>query len=207
MTETLHFPDRTATEDAFQWLEEIQSDQALAWVAEQNERTIGLLDAVAIEQTSRQVLDVLDDTDRIPMVSKRGDFLYNYWKDAEHPRGLWRRTTLESYRTAEPLWDILLDVDALGRREGTQWVFASAEMLYPTFTRALLSLSPDGGDAVVIREFDLESRAFAEDGFNLPVAKTSVSWIDADAIFVSTDFGPGQTLAARRAGGRGDTGP
>src|SRR5680860_1429311 len=143
MTDTSTYPDRGAVEDEWQWLEEIHSEQALAWVAKQNERTIGRLDAAALEETRQRVLDVLDSTDRIPQVTSHGAFLYNFWQDASHPRGLWRRTTLESYRAASPAWNILLDVDDLGRREGVEWVFAGVHLLFPAFDRALIRLSPD----------------------------------------------------------------
>jgi prolyl oligopeptidase len=191
MIDAAHFPDRDAAEDEFQWLEDVQSDRALAWLSEQNARTTGLFAAHELEQSSKRILEVLDSTDRIPMVSKRGAFLYNFWRDAEHPRGLWRRTTLDSYRTPEPEWDILLDVDELCRLEDAEWVFVTADLLFPQYTQALIRLSPDGGDATVVREFDLETRTFVAGGFNLPSAKTNVSWIDIDTIFVSTDFGPG----------------
>lgn len=191
MTDQAEFPDRDAAEDEFLWLEDVHSDRALGWVSEQNARTTGVFAADKLAQSRDRILEVLDSTDRIPMVSRRGEFLYNFWRDAEHPRGLWRRTTLDSYRTPEPEWDILLDVDELCRLENAEWVFASAEMLFPRYTQALIQLSPDGGDATVVREFDLETRTFVADGFNLPTAKTSVSWIDDGAIFVSTDFGPG----------------
>lgn len=191
MTGDIRFLDRDAAEDEFLWLEDVHSDRALAWVSEQNARTNGLFAAHALEQSSKQILEVLDSTDRIPMALKRGAFLYNFWRDAEHPRGLWRRTTRDSYTTVEPEWDILLDVDELCRLEGAEWVFAGADMLFPQYTKALIRLSPDGGDATVIREFDLETRVFVADGFNLPSAKTNVSWIDSNTIFVSTDFGPG----------------
>src|SRR5690606_14496396 len=121
MTETPLFPDRQATEDEFQWLEEIPSDEALAWVEEQNQRTSQRIDAARRERTAARVLEVLDSTERIPMVTRRGQYLYNFWQDAEHPRGLWRRTTPESYETPDPEWDVLLDVDELGRKDGQQW--------------------------------------------------------------------------------------
>ena len=167
------------------------SVQALAWVDDQNARTTAAIDATSLETTKRRILEVLDSTDRIAMVSRHGEFLYNFWRDADHPRGLWRRTTLANYRTAEPDWDLLLDVDALCRREDATWVFAGADVLFPDYDRALFRLSPDGGDAVVIREFDLKSKTFVPNGFTLPHGKTFVSWIDRDTIFVGTDFGPG----------------
>ncbi len=190
MTEKPHYPDRAATEDEFLWLEDILSEKALAWVEEQNDRTSQHIDAKRREHTAARVLEVLDSTERIPMVTRRGPYLYNFWQDAEHPRGLWRRTTHESYETDTPDWDVLLDVDELGRKDGQKWVFQGAQMLYPEYTRALVELSPDGGDANVVREFDVERREFVEDGFRLPVAKTSLTWVDIDTVLVSTETGP-----------------
>jgi prolyl oligopeptidase len=191
MPATQTFPDRLKIDDEFAWLEEIASDRALDWVTQQNHRTEAMLHTKRFTRMNQRILDVLDSTARIPEVAKRGAFLYNFWKDAEHPRGLWRRTTFEEYRTEQPPWDVLLDIDELCRAEGVQWVFAGARLLFPDYKRALIQLSPDGGDAVAIREFDLESRVFIPDGFTLPIAKTSVSWIDDQTIFVATDFGPG----------------
>ena len=185
-----NFPDRKA-DDEFLWLEDIYGDAALDWVAAQNARTLQMLGTPSFERTYRRVLEVLDSTDRIPDVVKRGAFLYNFWKDATHPRGLWRRTTLASFRTDSPDWETLLDVDELGRTDQVPWVFAGAQLLRPEFTRALIRLSPDGGDAVSVREYDLATRAFVADGFALPHAKSSVSWVDQDTVLVATDFGPG----------------
>ncbi|GAB3272474.1 prolyl oligopeptidase family serine peptidase [Arthrobacter pigmenti] len=177
--------------DEFQWLEDIYGSEQLSWVAEQNARTDEMLESGGYEDLERSVLEVLDSNDRIPMVTKRGDFYYNFWRDEVNPRGLWRRTTWESYQSPEPEWEVLLDVDRLAREEETEWVFAGASLLRPDYTRALLFLSPDGGDAKAVREFDVESRSFVDGGFNLPSAKTNVSWVDRDTIYVGTDFGPG----------------
>jgi len=194
MTSTSETPSTPIAEqpaDEFLWLEEIYGEKPLAWVAHENEKTAGMLHTPEFDRTQASILEVLDSTDRIPMVGKYGDWYYNFWKDAEHPRGIWRRTTPASYRTASPAWETVLDIDALGKAEGTDWVFKGAQMLYPDYDRALLSLSPDGGDAVTLREFDVEAKAFVEDGFVLPTAKMWCDWIDRDAIWVSTDFGPG----------------
>jgi prolyl oligopeptidase len=178
-------------EDPYLWLEDVGGEEALAWVRAQNERTIGeLASSAEFERTRAEILEVLDSDDRIPYVQRRGDLLYNYWQDAEHPRGLWRRTTLKSYRTDRPDWDVLLDVDALGAAEGENWVWKGAIVHRPEHRRALLQLSRGGADAAVVREFDLETRTFVEDGFQLPEAKSIVGWLDADTLYVGTDFGP-----------------
>lgn len=184
------YPDRERATDENLWLEDIHGEKQLAWVLEQNERTLSMFNAEQLAETKANVLEVYDSDDRIPMVTKHGNWFYNFWQDAHHPRGLWRRTSLESYRSNSPEWNLLLDIDALGEAEGTQWVFAGADLCYPDFGRALLSLSPDGGDAVIVREFDVETKQFLADGFHVPYAKSDIAWIDADTIFVATDFGP-----------------
>ena len=173
------------------WLEDIYGEKPLAWAAEQTENTLDTFRSPEFDALTGRLLEVIDSDERIPLVSRHGDFLYNFWRDSAHPRGLWRRTTLESYRTPQPDWDLLLDVDELGRTENTEWVFSHSRLLPNDYTRALLALSPDGGDAVTVREFDLVSRTFVADGFVIPTAKTNASWIDRDTIYVGTDFGPG----------------
>ncbi len=172
------------------WLEDIHGEEQLAWVREQNARTEELLEDSEYAAVEAGILEVLDSTDRIAMVSKRGDYYYNFWKDQEHPKGLWRRTTWESYLSEEPEWDVLLDVDALAAAEGVEWVFHGAGFLRPAdgseYRLAMVSLSPDGGDADRHREFDVESRTFVEGGFDLPTAKGNVSWLDADTLLVSS---------------------
>ncbi|MFR9774796.1 prolyl oligopeptidase family serine peptidase [Micromonospora sp. MS34] len=139
-----------------------------------------------------EIRQVLDAEDRIPYPGWRGDHLwYDFWTDAAHPRGLWRRTTLDQYRRPEPEWEVLLDVDALAAQEGENWVWQEVTVLRPGYDRCLISLSRGGADAVVVREFDLVRREFVADGFTLPEAKSSVCWIDADHVYVATDFGPG----------------
>ncbi|GGC98501.1 putative peptidase [Tersicoccus solisilvae] len=181
--------------DEFLWLEDIHGSEPLAWAEQQNGRTLAALGTGAYDRLREQILAVLDDTAKIPDVTKRGPYYYNFWRDETNPRGLWRRTTWASYQRQQPEWEVLLDVDALATTDGTPWVFAGASLLRPEpgqpWRRGLVKLSPDGGDAVRVREFDVETRQFVADGFDLPTAKTQVSWVDADTIFVGTDTGPG----------------
>ncbi|MEU2611152.1 prolyl oligopeptidase family serine peptidase [Micromonospora sp. NPDC007271] len=180
-------------DDPYLWLEDLDGAEAAGWVRERNAETMAVLTGgerfVALRAEIRQVLDA---EDRIPYPSWRGDgFYYNFWTDATHPRGLWRRTTRDRYRRAEPEWDVLLDVDALAAEEGENWVWRKVTVLRSGYERCLISLSRGGADAVVVREYDLRRRAFVEDGFGLPEAKSDVCWIDSDHIYVGTDFGPG----------------
>ncbi|PWH07674.1 S9 family peptidase [Brachybacterium endophyticum] len=199
-------PDAETAADPWQWLEDVTGEKALDHVRERNARAESEIDAVEdprgdgslSEHLQQDILQILDASDRIPGVTKRGEFLYNVWTDAEHERGLWRRTTLESYREDEPEWDVLLDVDALGREEDENWVWHGAQLLRPVegepYRRALVSLSRGGSDADVTREFDLETRRFvpvADGGFERPEAKGSLHWIDEDTVWVTTDFGEG----------------
>lgn len=182
------------TTDPYLWLEDVTGEEALDWVRARNEPTkaqfCGGESEDEFERMRTEALEVLDTDARIPYVRRRGDYLYDFWRDANNPRGLWRRTTLESYRTDAPEWDVLIDVDELGRTDNKKWVWAGADVIEPEFTRALIRLSPGGSDAVIVREFDMVTREFVADGFELPEAKSQVGWDDPDTILVGTDFGP-----------------
>lgn len=178
--------------DPYLWLEDVDSERALAWVREQNARTSKELEAAPRFETIRaRLLAAYDSEERIPHVTRRGDYLYNFWRDTRNVRGLWRRTTLQEYRKPEPRWETVLDVDALALRENENWVWASVACEYPDYDRCLIGLSRGGGDTTVIREFDTRTRQFVRDGFVLPAAKTRIAWRDRDSVFVGTDFGPG----------------
>jgi len=200
--------------DPFAWLEDVDGGAALAWVRERNEHAHATLGATQdFAATEAAIREVLDSDERIPDVSRIGDHLYNFWRDAEHERGLWRRTTLEEYRTDDPAWETVLDLDALAAEEGESWVWHGASLLRPTpaqlaagepWRRALVDLSPGGSDADVTREFDLVERRFvpaSEGGFERDTAredgrtgaKGGLAWADEDTVYVFTDFGPGTT--------------
>ena len=183
----------TPDDDPYLWLEDVQGERALAWVRERNAQSRHALEAWPdFGVTRTRIREVLDSRERIPAVVRRGPWLYNFWQDAEHPRGLWRRTTLAEYRKPQPAWEVLLDVDALGRDEKVNWVWAGAQCLRPADTRCLVMLSRGGADAHVVREYDLAARRFvSDDAFVLPEAKSSVDWLDADTVLVATDLGPG----------------
>ena len=187
MTQTISPP----TADPYQWLEEVQGERALAWVRERNALSLKTLQTSPNYAPLRQeLLAVLNSRDRIPQVRRYGPWLYTLWQDEQHPRGLWRRTSLAEYRKAAPLWQTVLDLDALGAAEKESWVFGGAACLAPDYRRCLVSLSRGGADAHVVREFDTETLQFVDGGFQLPEAKSEVDWIDADHIYVATDFGP-----------------
>jgi prolyl oligopeptidase len=178
--------------DPYLWLEDVTGEKALAWVKARNADSMAEIASVpAFPALKADLLAILDSSARIPYVSKRGPYFYNFWRDAKNPKGLWRRTTLDEYRKAAPTWDVVIDLDALAAAEKENWVWAGAQILRPDYRRALVSLSRGGADATVVREFDLERRAFVKDGFQLPEAKGGLSWIDQDHVYVSTDFGPG----------------
>lgn len=179
--------------DPYLWLEEVRGESALAWVKKRNDEAttqlVGESDEFAALQT--RIRSILDSDDRIPFVTKLGDQYYNFWQDEDHERGIWRRTTFEEYRKADPNWEVVLDIDKLGETEGESWVWQRASTLRPTHDRALVSLSRGGSDAAVVREFDLNTKSFVAHGFQLEEAKSDVAWIDKNTILVGTDFGPG----------------
>ena len=174
------------------WLEDVTGERALAWVRERNAATEAeLANTPRFKKLEGDIRAILDSDAKIPGVEKIGAYYYNFWKDAQHERGVWRRTTLEEYRKPSPKWETVLDIDALNRAEGAKWVWHGADCLRPDYTRCLVALSNGGADADVTREFDLTTKAFVEGGFFRPEAKGGLGWIDRDRVYVFTDFGAG----------------
>jgi len=178
------------SQDPFLWLEDVTGEKALDWVKLRNQDTRSKLDNDAGFLQLRGGLQViLDSKDRIPGITKMGNAVYNFWTDAEHPRGVWRKTTLDEYRKAEPKWETVLDIDALAKTEKENWVFKNSQCREPAYDRCLIELSRGGADAVTLREFDLQKKQFVKNGFNLPEAKMTVDWRDLNTVFIATDFG------------------
>lgn len=179
-------------DDPLRWLEDVAGARALEWVQGQNARTRARFESEpGFAPLRARMQSILDAKDRIAYVQHMGGYYYNFWRDAEHPRGLWRRTTPAQYRCEAPQWEVLLDLDALAAAEGENWVWKGEHSRYPDWDRSLVHLSRGGADAVVVREFDLATRSFVRGGFELAEAKSDVHWIDRDEIYVGTDFGPG----------------
>ncbi|WP_125776732.1 prolyl oligopeptidase family serine peptidase [Antribacter gilvus] len=201
-------PIDPAAPDPFTWLEEVEGAQSLAWVRDRNAESAAALGGDLFAAIEDEVREVLDSEAKIPHVSEVGGHYYNFWQDARHERGLWRRTTPESYRTESPEWETVLDLDAVAEAEGNSWVWHGASVLRPTperlaagepFRRALVELSPGGSDSDVTREFDLVEKRFvepAEGGFRREQAKGGLSWADEDSVYVFTDLGPGTLTPA-----------
>jgi prolyl oligopeptidase len=182
----------TAAEDPYIWLEEVQGEKALTWVRERNAASQAVLKVRPEYEVSRaKVLEILNSPDKIPAIQRIGNFVYNLWQDDKSVRGLWRRTTLDDYKKDKPTWEAVLDLDALGAAEKQSWVWAGVNPLPPAYERCLVSLSPGGSDAAVVREFDLKTKQFVKDGFTLPEAKSDVTWLNLDTLLVGTDFGEG----------------
>ena len=179
-------------DDPYLWLEEVEGRLSLEWVEERNRETMAELRSdERYDRFLQQAGELLNAKDRIPYGSIRGKYIYNFWQDAEHVRGILRRTTLASYRAAEPEWEPVLDVDALAKAENENWVYKGIAWLAPGYERCLIKLSRGGTDASVHREFDALAKSFLEDGFALPQAKSGVAWLDRDTLLVGTDWGEG----------------
>ncbi len=179
-------------QDSFSWLEEIDGAKALEWVKAQNARTTKDLEAVPVfKPIYNRTLEIMDSKERIPTPSLHGTEVYNFWQDDVHKRGIWRRTSLASYRTDAPEWETVIDVDALSKADGQPWVFKGASCLPPAYQDCMVALSRGGSDAVVYREFDTVAKSFVKDGFSLPEAKSRVAWRDKDTLWLGTDFGKG----------------
>jgi prolyl oligopeptidase len=177
--------------DPYLWLSNIHGARALAWVKRETDKSDKLLRAdPTYQRTHDAILKSLDVKDRIPKVILDHGDAHNFWQDAAHVRGIWRRTTIADYAAKAPHWEILLDLDALDAAEKTPWVWQGADCA-PGGDRCLLKLSPGGGDAATVREFSLKTKTFVEGGFRLPEAKLTATYLDADHVLVATDFGAG----------------
>ncbi|RUW97705.1 S9 family peptidase, partial [Mesorhizobium sp. M8A.F.Ca.ET.023.01.1.1] len=170
---TLDAPD----DDPYVWLEDVEGERALAWAAGQSARTLKHFGGTQFERDRAALTAIFDNRDNLPLIARRSQYLYNYWRDDGNPRGLWRRTTLAAYMKADPQWELLLDLDALAASDGEDWIWDGASIEPERRERAVLRLSRGGSDAVVHREFDLISLSFVADGFNLPEAKGYVNWL------------------------------
>ena len=190
--------DMTATnDDPNLWLEDISGPAALQWVRAHNAISTKQLESAPGFQTlQNRLLDILNSRQRIPQVTKHGAFCYNFWRDDKNPRGLWRRATLDEYKKPVPDWETVLDLDQLALTEKENWVWHDYTVLKPSCDRCLVELSRGGADAVVIREFDLNSKQFVPGGFTVPEAKSNVAWRDRDSLYIATDFGPDSLTAS-----------
>ncbi|MFD1984700.1 prolyl oligopeptidase family protein [Mesorhizobium newzealandense] len=184
---TLNAPD----DDPYLWLEDVEGERALDWAASQSARTLEHFDGTQFERDHDALTAIFDRLDNIPLITRRGQHLYNLWRDARNPRGLWRRTTLAAYMTADPQWEPLLDLDALAARDSEDWIWGGASVEPDKRERAVLRLSRGGSAAVAHREFDLGTLSLVADGFNLPEAKGGINWLDPDTLLLSSAFGDG----------------
>jgi prolyl oligopeptidase len=182
--------------DPYLWLEDVHGEKSLEWVQAQNARATAILRADPDYQSDYQaILRVMDASDRIPYGDLDHTYVFNFWQDAEHPKGVWRRTGIADYARPAPSWEGLLDLDRLAQEERENWVWKGADCT-PSLKRCLVQLSRGGGDAVVVREFDLAARSFAKSGFTLEEAKSSITWLDEDTVLFGTDFGPGSMTSS-----------
>ncbi len=197
MTTRTHRPTLAAPDDdPFLWLEEIEGEGATAWVDDCTAKTLRRFGGAQYDLDRIALAALFDRPDRIPGVTRRGAYLYNLWQDAEHPRGLWRRTTLGSYRETNPAWDVLLDLDALARNEDEDWVWSGSSIEPTEQRRTILRLSRGGSDAVVLREFDFDARCFIPEGFVLPESKGGIDWLDPETLLLSSAFGEGMATTS-----------
>ena len=179
-------------EDPYLWLEEVENKKALAWAEKRSDQDVAVLKAVPeFSDIHAELLEIYNSQDRIPTPAFRADWIYNFWRDKDHVRGIWRRTKLPEFTRGEPDWETVLDVDALARADGENWVWKGANCLEPQYRRCIILLSRGGADATVAREFDTVAKVFVEGGFALPEAKSSLGWKDENTLWVGTDFGDG----------------
>jgi prolyl oligopeptidase len=184
---------QTTSDDPYIWLEDVSSPKAMAWVEAHNAKSTAVLEAdPRYQQYYDEALTLAQAQDRIPYGTFTGGQIYNFWQDADHIRGILRRTTRASYGTGEPKWTTVLDLDALAKAENANWVFKGMSCARPAERRCLISLSDGGEDAVTIREFDLPTASFVKGGFVLPKGKQDATWLDENTLLISREWHKGE---------------
>jgi prolyl oligopeptidase len=177
--------------DKYQWLEDVNGERSIAWVNAENARSAKVLTADPhYDGLAETALKVLESPTRLPSPNFRVGAIYNTWQDAQHVRGILRRTTLESYLTDQPDWHTVIDYDALAQQDNEKWVAHGLNCIYPGDSLCLVTLSAGGEDADTLREFDLRTGKFVDGGFVLPHSKQDVSWVDKDTLLVARNWGP-----------------
>jgi prolyl oligopeptidase len=189
---TIAAPD----DDPYLWLEDIEGERALGFAEQQSRRTLQKFGGAGFAADRDTLAAIYDRPDNIPYVTRRGGLLYNLWKDANNPRGLWRRTTFDEFRRPNPKWEILLDLDKLASEENEDWILTGIKTMPGNHPRAMVSLSRGGSDAAVLREFDIATKSFVTDGFVLPEAKGGAEWFDADTLLLSSAYGDGMATTS-----------
>jgi prolyl oligopeptidase len=180
------------TDDDHLYLEEVLGEKALAEVKDWNSRSLDRLMAdPRFEKMQAEALEILQSKDKIPYVSYRGGEVHNFWQDETHVRGIWRKSTLESYLSGDTEWETVLDFDKLSKDEGKNWVYKGNDCLAPDYNKCLINLSDGGKDATVVREFDVATKSFVKGGFESPESKGGLGWIDEDTVIAGIDFGEG----------------
>jgi len=184
-------------DDPYLWLEDVSGNKALDWVRQQNAvAKRELKSAPEFEPMRQRLLAILNNKERIPGIAKHAQYCYNFWRDQNNPRGLFRRTTLEEYKKAQPQWETVLDIDQLAKDEKENWVWHGYHILQPSYDICLISLSRGGADASVAREFDLKQKKFVADGFAVPEAKMELAWRDRNTLYIATDYGAGSLTSS-----------
>ena len=182
----------SSAEDKYLWLEDVSSDRSMGWVKAENARTAKVLEGdPRFAAYQAEAFELASASDRLALPSLRGGEIYNFWRDAQNPHGLLRKTSLADYLTANPAWHPVIDYDALGKQEKQSWVSKGQSCLYPGDEYCMMNLSAGGEDADTVREFDLKKQGFVEGGFVLPRSKGSVAWRDKDTLLLSRDWGGG----------------
>lgn len=184
-------------EDPFVWLEEVDGERAMAWVKAENDKTSAVLEKDArYPGLFKEALAIAEAKDRIPQPHLFGGRVLNRWQDADHVRGIWRRTTLADYRKSEPTWTTVLDLDALAKEEKANWFWSGADCAEPAERRCMINLSDGGEDAVTLREFDLRAARFVDGGFSLPRGKQASAWEGDDTLLVAREWSPGELTSS-----------
>ena len=178
--------------DPYLWLEEVESEKSLNWVKAQNVLSEKAITTKPLfEPLRKKYLEVFNDKDKIAYPNMVGDYVYNLWQDETNERGLWRRMSKTDYINKKKTWEEVLDIDELSKKENKKWVFDGANWLEPDNIICLIYLSDSGKDEHEIREFNVKTKEFVENGFIFKESKGGVAWVNENKVLVYRNFGKG----------------
>ena len=161
---TLQAPD----DDPYLWLEEIDGAARARLGRRANRGDLAALRLRALRAGSRRAGRAVGPAGQDPdgHAARRARSTIS-GRTRANPRGLWRAHHMASYRDADAGMGGPARCRRARRDEGEDWIWAGATTLPRTHDRAILRLSRGGGDAAVLREFDIAAKSFVADGFRL----------------------------------------
>ena len=166
---------KNKNDSSYNWLEDIDSKVALKWVGRESNKSLDEMSKdEAFEKQRLRILKRLESKEKLLRVQIQDNFVYNFWKDENYPRGLWRRAPLNLFIKGKDYdWENLLDIGLLSKQESKKWVYKGVHFIPDSKDNVVLKLSDGGKDASYLREFSLQTKTFlsGKNAFDFPESR------------------------------------